>query len=89
MFLLMLDGSFGVLSRGLYAMFRKEGADFLHRYEEFLRLTGSDTAENVVRRTLGRDLEHPDFWSEAIRSLEEPLNRLETLLPKVLQSKAN
>jgi oligoendopeptidase F len=82
--------TFGFLmSRGLYTMFKKEGSNFLRRYEEFLRLTGSDTAENVVRRTLGRDLQHPDFWSEAIRSLEEPLNRLETLLPKVFPPKTN
>jgi oligoendopeptidase F len=78
-----------LLSRALYTMFKKEGSNFLRRYEDFLRLTGSDTAENVVRRTLGKDLEHPDFWSEAIRSLEEPLHRLETLLAKVLPSKAN
>jgi oligoendopeptidase F len=78
-----------LLSRGLYAMFKKEGTSFLRKYEEFLRLTGSDTAENVVRRSLGRDLEHPEFWTEAIRSLEEPLNQLETLLPKVLTPKGN
>jgi oligoendopeptidase F len=78
-----------LLSRGLYDMFRKEGVDFLRRYEQFLQLTGSDTAENVVRRSLGRDLEHPEFWTEAIRSLEEPLNLLETLLPKVLPPKGN
>jgi oligoendopeptidase F len=82
--------TFGFLmSRSLYTMFKKEGLSFLRRYEEFLRLTGSDTAENVVRRTLGRDLQHPDFWSEAIRSLEEPVNRLETLLPKVFPPKTN
>jgi oligoendopeptidase F len=73
-----------LLSRGLYAMFRQEGKDFLPRYEEFLRLAGSDTAENVVRRTVGRDLAAPEFWSEAIRSLEEPLIGLEELLPKIL-----
>ncbi|MDZ4346201.1 MAG: M3 family oligoendopeptidase [Candidatus Binatia bacterium] len=73
-----------LLSRGLYAMFRKEGDGFLPKYEKFLRLAGSDTAENVVRRTVGRELEAPEFWSEAIRSLEEPLQRLETLLPNVL-----
>jgi oligoendopeptidase F len=73
-----------LLSRGLYAMFKKEGTNFLRKYEEFLRLTGSDTAENVVQRTLGRDLGDQEFWSEAIRSLEKPLNRLEALLPKVL-----
>ena len=35
------------------------------------------------------DLENPDFWSEAIKSLEEPLKHLETLLPKVLPSKGS
>jgi len=77
-----------LLSRGLYAMFRKEGDAFLPKYEEFLRLAGSDTAENVVRRTVGAELEAPEFWREAIRSLEEPLKRLEVLLPKVLPPKA-
>lgn len=77
-----------LLSRALYGAFKKQGKDFLRNYEEFLRLTGSDTAENVVRRTLGRDLEQPEFWTEAIKSLEGPLDRLETLLPKVLLPKA-
>jgi oligoendopeptidase F len=72
-----------LLSRGLYAMFKREGASFLSRYEEFLRLAGSDTAENVVRRTVGQDLEKPDFWADAIKSLEDPLNRLQNLLPKL------
>ena len=73
-----------LLSRGLFAMFKQEGADFLPRYEEFLRLTGSDTAENVARQTIGRDLESPEFWTEAILSLEEPLAHLEQLVPEVL-----
>ncbi|HXG50580.1 MAG TPA: M3 family oligoendopeptidase [candidate division Zixibacteria bacterium] len=68
-----------LLSRALYAMFEREGADFLPRYEEFLRLAGSDTAENVVRRTIGGDPESPDFWTEAISSLEKPLSELESL----------
>jgi oligoendopeptidase F len=72
-----------LLSRGLYSTFKKEGAGFLPRYEEFLRLAGSDSAENVARRTIGRDLESSEFWAEAIRSLDEPLNRLEELLPKI------
>lgn len=72
-----------LLSRGLFAEYRKEGADFLPRYEEFLRLTGSDTAENVVMRSIGRDLGSPEFWAEAIRSLEEPQRQLEEILPRV------
>jgi oligoendopeptidase F len=73
-----------LLSRALYAMFNANGSEFLSQYEQFLRLAGSDTAENVVKRTLGRDLETPEFWNEAIQSLERPLSRLEALLPKVL-----
>jgi oligoendopeptidase F len=73
-----------LLSRSLYAMFNARGTEFLPQYEEFLRLAGSDTAENVVQRTLGRDLESPEFWNEAIQTIERPLSRLEALLPKVL-----
>ena len=73
-----------LLSRGLYGMFKKDGARFLPKYEEFLRLAGSDTAENVVKRTVGKNIEETGFWVQAIRSLEEPLNRLQTILPKVL-----
>ena len=78
-----------LLSRGLYAMFKQEGAGFLRKYEEFLRLAGSDTAENVVQRTVNRDLEDPQFWREAIQSLEEPLKHLEDLLRKVLPARDN
>jgi len=73
-----------LLSRGLFAILATQGAAFLPRYEEFLRLTGSDTPENIARRTLGRDLESSEFWVEAIRSLEEPLKQLEALAPGVL-----
>lgn len=73
-----------LLSRGLFARFLAEGTAFLPRYEEFLRLTGSGTAEEVARQALGCDLESPAFWEGAIQSLEEPLCRLEELLPKVL-----
>jgi len=69
-----------LLSRGLFAMFKKEGKEFLPKYEEFLRLTGSDTAENVARRSIGHDLESPEFWVESIHTLNEPLNKLKQLL---------
>jgi oligoendopeptidase F len=73
-----------LLSRGLYAMFKKEGRAFLPSYEELLRRAGSDTAENVVKQTIGKDLQAREFWADAIRSLEAPLQQLEMLLPRVL-----
>ena len=72
-----------LLSRGLYTMFKNDGDGFLPKYEEFLRRAGSDTAENVVRQTVGRDIEKTEFWSEAIHSLEEPLGQLQALMPKL------
>lgn len=69
-----------LLSRGLFSMFKEEGAAFLPKYEEFLRLSGSDTAENVARRSIGRDLETPEFWKQSIRSLEEPFEKLKGLM---------
>lgn len=69
-----------LLSRGLFSMFKREGREFIPKYEEFLRLSGSDTAENVAKRSIGRDLESPDFWAESINSLNEPLSRLKGLL---------
>jgi oligoendopeptidase F len=69
-----------LLSRGLFAMFKKEGRDFIPKYEQFLRLTGSDTAENVARRSIGQDLESPDFWVQSIHTLKEPLEKLRKLL---------
>ncbi len=69
-----------LLSRGLFSMFKKEGEEFLPKYEEFLRLSGSDTAENVAMRSIGHNLESPEFWIESIHTLKEPLNKLKELL---------
>ncbi|MFP6589212.1 MAG: oligoendopeptidase, partial [Candidatus Latescibacterota bacterium] len=68
-----------LLSRGLFARFREEGPAFLPRYEEFLRRTGSDGAENVARAALGVDLESPGFWNDAIDTLAQPVEQLEAL----------
>ena len=73
-----------LLSRGLFAVLKEEGPSFLPRYEEFLRLTGSDTAEGVAKRSIGENLEQPDIWVRAIRTLEEPLAQLQAILPETL-----
>jgi oligoendopeptidase F len=78
-----------LLSRGLYSLFKKEGREFLPRYQKFLRITGSDNAVNVARHSLGCDLEKPDFWVEAIHTLEEPYRGLKELLPRLKNSDQN
>ena len=59
--------TFGYLfSLGIFARFLKEGPEFLPRYEELLRLTGSASAEEVAMQSLGVDLEKPEFWNASI-----------------------
>ena len=55
-----------LLSQGLIARFRKEGASFLPAYEDFLRYSASDTAEGVARHALGIDLGRREFWQDAV-----------------------
>ncbi len=77
-----------LLSRGLYARFREEGASFLPRYEAFLQSTGGALAHEVAKASIGEDLESEDFWSRAIGTLEAPIEELESILPKVLGASA-
>lgn len=73
--------TFGYLfSLGLFARAREEGPDFRARYEELLRLTGSDTAEEIARRCLEVDLEGPEFWNASIDLIEADLHRFEHAL---------
>jgi oligoendopeptidase F len=75
-----------LLSEGLQARARKEGQDFLPKYEQFLRLTGSHGAEEVVARSIGVDLTQEDFWQEAIDGIALEVERFRHLGSKVLES---
>ena len=46
-----------LLSSGMAAMFKEEGAKFLPKYEAFLRFTGDEMAHKVAKKTLKVDLE--------------------------------
>ena len=59
-----------LLSQALFSEFLRRGPDFLPHYEKFLGLTGSATCEEVVRRSLGRDLRDPGFWKDALAGVE-------------------
>ncbi len=72
-----------LLAATLFRKFKEEGPAFLPKYEAFLRLSGSDTAEGVARRSLGADIGKPEFWETAIKGLAEPLARYRKLLDGV------
>ncbi|MEN8160574.1 MAG: M3 family oligoendopeptidase [Myxococcota bacterium] len=70
--------TFGYLfSMGLFARARREGPDFVPRYEALLRETGSATAEEVARNALGIELGGPEFWNESIDLVEAAVDRFE------------
>ena len=77
-----------LLARTLFNLFKQQGAEFLPKYEAFLRLTGSDSVENVAQRSIGADVGDPAFWVDAIRSLEEPVKLYKELLAKRSQQSA-
>jgi oligoendopeptidase F len=68
-----------LLSRGMYALFKQQGSEFLPRYEHFLRLSGSALAHEVAMQSLGEDIEASAFWAGAIDTLIAPTNELEAL----------
>jgi len=71
-----------LLARALYAIFKKEGASFLPKYEAFLRLTGSDTVEKVAKKSIKADITKPDFWAVSITSLNDQLKQYKELLSR-------
>ena len=64
-----------LLSRALINMYHTEGPAFFERYEAFLRQSGSDTVENVIQQTLERDASSVEFWTDALQTLQGPLQR--------------
>jgi oligoendopeptidase F len=70
--------TFGYLfSLGIFARAKREGPGFLPAYEDLLRRTGSQSAEDLARDCLGVDLEVPDFWHASIDLIESDLARFE------------
>lgn len=69
-----------LLSRGLYARFKQEGASFLAKYEAFLQHSGKAMAHEVAEATVGVDLRTKPFWIDAIDTLVAPTEELAALV---------
>jgi oligoendopeptidase F len=69
-----------LLSQALFAQFRREGASFLSKYEQFLRATGSGSCEDAVRQTLGWDIGRKEFWAKAIADCGGPVDAFEKVI---------
>ena len=71
--------AFGQLfALGLYAIYCREGADFVPRYEALLRATGQDYAAPLAAR-FGIDITRPEFWQASLDVIGRQVERFEAL----------
>ncbi|MEA4965219.1 MAG: M3 family oligoendopeptidase [Oscillospiraceae bacterium] len=69
----------GLFARGLYAMYREEGASFVPKYKALLRATTVMDAEEAAR-VCGVDLTDKAFWEKGLRSFAEEIGEYQALL---------
>ena len=71
--------AFGLLfSLGLYSSFQDKGSDFFPEYKKLLKLTGSQSAEEVAAQS-GFNIESVDFWRRSVAFIENLVSRYESL----------
>ncbi len=67
--------AFGLLfGLGMYAIYKKEGDDFVPRYKDLLRSTGEGKVSDLAGR-FGIDVKTKQFWSDSIGILEEQIDK--------------
>ncbi|MBP7320115.1 MAG: M3 family oligoendopeptidase [Lachnospiraceae bacterium] len=67
--------AFGALfSKGLYAMYRKEGESFVPKYQELLKATTICDVEDVAKM-VGADITKPDFWRESLQLIADSIDQ--------------
>ena len=82
--------TFGFLfASALFSRFKAEGVAFLPKYENFLRLAGTDTVENLARKHFGFDLGDTSFWSAPFKDLEASVALYKKLLESVAGTGVN
>lgn len=66
--------TFGALfSRGLYALYTKQGKDFIPKYEKLLAATTTNTCEDVAK-IANIDLRQETFWKESLQSIVDQMD---------------
>ncbi|MCR4956568.1 MAG: M3 family oligoendopeptidase [Lachnospiraceae bacterium] len=60
----------GLFSRGLYALYKKEGDSFIPKYQTMLHATTVNTVEDAAL-LLGVDLTKPDFWRDSLSMISD------------------
>ena len=63
----------GLFSRGLYALYEKEGASFVPKYKKLLYTTPIATAEDTAK-VAGIDLTDKNFWRGALQTVADQID---------------
>lgn len=72
--------TFGALfSRGLYAMYEKEGEAFLPKYRALLKASTTSTVEDCAAAA-GIDVTKPEFWEASLESITKQMEQFFTLV---------
>jgi pepF/M3 family oligoendopeptidase len=74
--------AFGALfSKGLYAMYRKEGESFVPKYQALLNATTTQNVEDVAKM-VGADITKPDFWRDSLQLISDSIDTFMELTNK-------
>ena len=74
--------AFGALfSKGLYAMYRKEGESFVPKYQALLNATTTQNVEDVAKM-VGADITKPDFWRDSLQLIADSIDTFMELTNK-------
>ena len=72
--------SFGQLMvLALYEEYMKRGDDFKRDYLRLLSLGGSLPPAQLIKETVGLDIEREDFWLQALSFIDRMMQRIEGL----------
>ena len=71
--------AFGLLfSMGLFSRYQSEGREFVSEYDSLLANTARMSANDVAKQA-GFDIEQPEFWSSAVDSIGDYVDRFTKL----------
>ncbi len=69
----------GLLARGLYALYKKQGAAFVPLYKALLHATSVNSVEDTAAMA-GIDLTDKAFWCEGLKSLADEIDQFINLI---------
>lgn len=71
----------GLFARGLYAKYKKEGQDFIAKYNKMLKNTPTMSVEDVAK-ICDIDLTSKEFWLMSLHSYDETIETFKNLVSK-------